>query len=316
MTERPAQEGAPIIDWLLSGDAAIAYQTRRDLLGDDRPEVQARISREGWGRRFLDCRGPGGGWGAGFCTSGWTSTHYTLLALKRLQIAPETGDLSRIVERIAESHIAKDGGLGHIIGSRKSDVCINGLFLAYACYFGISGHLLTSIIDFMLGARLEDGGFNCKCNRSGARHSSLHSTLSFLEGSLEYKRAGHCYRLDELQQAIATSQQFILQHRLFRSDRTGKLINPDFLKMPYPHHWRYNVLKALDYFRAACVPYDPRMADGIKQIAARQRPDGTWPRDAALPGKVHFVMEPPRGPSRWNTLCALRIAKAYPAPKT
>mgnify|MGYP001827931578 FL=1 len=307
-------EEAPIIDWLLSGDVALQYQTTRDLLDKGQPELQARISKEGWGKQYLDCRNTDGGWGDAFYAPKWTSTHYTLLELKRLQIAPTTEGLLETIVQIAERHISKDGGLGHTPGCKKSDVCINGMFLNYACYFGIPERLITSIVDFLLGEAMEDGGFNCMRNRSGARHSSLHSTLSVLEGILEYRRAGHSHRLDELQQVAASSQEFVLLHQLFKSDITGKVINPDFLKMPYPQHWRYTVLKALDYFRAADVQFDSRMKDGLNEIWSRRRPDGKWPRYAALPGKLHFVMEPPRGPSRWNTLIALRVAKAYSIP--
>lgn len=305
------KEDAPLVDWLLSGDVALQYQTMRDLLGKEQPRLQDRISSEGWGKQYLECRNPDGGWGDAFYKPKWTSTHYTLLELKRLQIGPTTDGLLDTIVDIAKRHISRDGGLGHTVGCKKSDVCINGMFLNYACYFGIPETSITSIVDFLLAEAMDDGGFNCMRNRSGAHHSSLHSTLSVLEGILEYQRAGHSYRLGELQKAAAKSQEFILQHRLFRSDHTGQVINPDFLKMPYPQHWRYNVLKALDYFRDASVPFDRRMKDGLDEIWSRQRPDGKWPRYAALPGKVHFVMEPPRGPSRWNTLLALRVVRAY-----
>lgn len=310
----PVHKQAPVIDWLLSGDVAMQYQTMRDLLGEDQPQLQHRISSEGWGKRYLECRNPDGGWGDAFYRPKWTSTHYTLLELRRLQIAPTTEGLLETIVQIAGSHISQDGGLGHATGCKTSDVCINGMFLNYACYFGIPEAHTTSIVDFLLEKVMGDGGFNCMSNRSGARHSSLHTTLSVLEGILQYQRAGHRYRLHELRQAAVSSQEFILQHRFYKSDHTGKVISPAFLRLPYPQRWQYNVLKALDYFRDASVAFDTRMEDGLGEISARRRPDGKWPRHAALAGKAHFVMEPPRGPSRWNTLIALRVAKAYPMP--
>ncbi len=51
---------AGIINWLLEGDPAIRYQTHQDLLGEKRPDLQARIATEGWGARFLACRNPNG----------------------------------------------------------------------------------------------------------------------------------------------------------------------------------------------------------------------------------------------------------------
>ena len=163
----------------------------------------------------------------------------------------------------------------------------------------------------MLSQQMDDGGFNCMKNRSGARHSSPHSTLSALEGILDYARNGYAYRNDERQQAAARSREFILMHPLFRSDRTGDIINRDFLKFTYPPRWRYHILRALDYFRAAGVPWDERTADAIAWLVTKRRSDGRWPQQAAHPGKVFFVMEPPRGPSRWNTLLALCVLQAY-----
>ncbi|HEY9114090.1 MAG TPA: hypothetical protein VIN10_05280 [Bacteroidales bacterium] len=41
------------IAWLLEGDVAKQYQVHRDLLGNDRKDLQNRISSEGWGKHFL-----------------------------------------------------------------------------------------------------------------------------------------------------------------------------------------------------------------------------------------------------------------------
>jgi len=300
-----------LVDWLLAGDVAVRYQAMRDLLNDNQKPLQDRISQSGWGHQFLAKRNPDGTWGDAFYQPKWTCTHYTLLDLKALQMAPGTPGILDVILQIVGRNIAGDGGLGTTPGLKKSDVCVNGMLLNYACYFQIDEPPIRSIIDFLLNQWMEDGGFNCMRNRSGARHSSLHSTLSVLEGFLEYERAGHRYRLDEVREAVCASQSFILQHRLFKSDRTGNIIHADFLKMPYPVRWRYNVLRALDYFRGAGVAFDPRMADGLAAVLKAKRSDGRWPRMAALPGKVHFVMETPRGPSRWNTLLALRVMKAY-----
>lgn len=41
-----------------------------------------------------------------------------------------------------------------------------------------------------------------------------------------------------------------------------------------------------------------------------QTSDGRWPMQARHAGAVHFVMEKGGGPSRWNTLRALRVLQA------
>ena len=63
--------------------------------------------------------------------------------------------------------------------------------------------------------------------------------------------------------------------------------------------------------RAAGCPWDERMSDALDVVITKRRSDGRWPLQAAHPGAVHFRMEEPRGPSRWNTLIALRVMRAY-----
>ena len=298
-------------DWLLQGDVAIQYQTHRDLLGADRPDLRARIAREGWGKQLLDQRNPDGSWGLEFYRPKWTSSHYTLLSLKGLAIAPDQPIIRESIGRILADYKAMDGGIECSRGDRKSDVCVNGMVLNYASYFGAAADDLHSIVDFLLTEHMEDGGFNCQSNRSGAHHSSLHSTLSVLEGIHEYGRNGYLYRLDELQAAARRSRDFILLHRFFKSDRTGDIIDKRFLRFPYPPHWYYNILRALDHFRNAGAPYDGRMQDALDVVAGKRGTNGLWRREAALPGKEFLIMEPPRGPSRWTTLMALRVLKAY-----
>ena len=102
---------AGIIDWLLEGDPAIRYQTQRDLLGEKRLDLQARIATEGWGGRFLDYRNPDGSWGRAFYQPKWTSTHYTLLDLRTLCIAPDHALIRDTIRSIFAELKGEDGGI-------------------------------------------------------------------------------------------------------------------------------------------------------------------------------------------------------------
>lgn len=51
MTQEP--DANRLIAWLLDGDVALQYQVQRDLLGRERPDLQAFIATEGWGAQFL-----------------------------------------------------------------------------------------------------------------------------------------------------------------------------------------------------------------------------------------------------------------------
>jgi hypothetical protein len=300
-----------LLQWLLGGDVAIEYQVNRDLLGQELPTLRARIATEGWGARFLQARKTNGHWGRGFYQPKWISSHYTLLDLKHLQLPPDHPTPIGTIALILQQNKAEDGGINPAKTVKNSDVCINGMFLNYACYFGVAQSDLHSVVDFILTQQLPDGGFNCQFNQGGAVHSSLHSTISLLEGIHEYTVTGYTYRLAELQEAAGRSHEFILQHRLFRSDRSGEIINKRFLMLSYPSRWFYDILRALVYFQTAGIPYDPRMDDALDILRKKRRKDGTWPVQAKHAGQVHFDMEKTGSPSRWNTLRALHVLQYF-----
>lgn len=300
-----------IIHWLLQGDVSIQYQVHRDLLGIDNKELQNRIENEGWGKKFLFLRKNNGHWGLSFYQPKWTSTHYTMLDLINLGVSPEITPLKETCTIIVETQKGHDGGINPSGTINESDVCINGMALNYLSYFKSHEADLKTIVDFILSQQMADGGFNCRLNRSGARHSSLHTTLSVLEGILEYKLNKYTYRLDELLKAEKDSSEFILQHRLFKSDKTGKIIHKQFLTLPWPSRWRYDILRALDYFRSAGVSYDERMQDAIDVILKKRTKEGLWKLQANHPGRVHFQLEEVGKPSRWNTLRVLRVLKHF-----
>ncbi|MGD8632665.1 MAG: hypothetical protein PVF85_03785 [Anaerolineales bacterium] len=300
-----------ILDWLLQGDVSIQYQAYRDLLGEERPDLQARISEQGWGARFLSKQLPNGHWGREFYQPKWTSTHYTLLDLKTLQASPDHQAIQTSVEMIATENKGQDGGINPGKTIKESDVCVNGMFLNYACYFGLNQSHLNSIIDFILSQQLPDGGFNCQYNRQGARHGSMHSTISLLEGMWEYESNGYDYRIEELKSAAAAAREFLLIHRLYKSDHSGEIIHKNFLRLSFPGRWYYDILRALDHFQDARVSWDRRMSDAVDVLWSKRKTDGRWPLQAKIPGKQHFEMEVPGKPSRWNTLRAMRVLKRY-----
>ncbi len=301
-----------VISWLLQGDVSLQYQVYRDLLGKDRKGLQERIAKEGWGLKFLEKRNPNGHWGKGFYQPKWISTHYTLLDLRNLNLNPGNEIVKESIDLVLNTGKAKDGGIP--LGpstTRHSDVCVNGMFLNYAAYFGSCEEDLISLIDMLLSEIMPDGGFNCKTRRTGATHSSLHSTISVLEGLSQFLKQGHSYRKAEILRAIKSAVEFMLVHRLFLSDRSGKIIHRDFLKLTFPSRWRYDILRGLDLLRVAEIPFDERMFPAIEVLLKKQNKDGTWNVQSKHPGKVHFEMERAGNPSRWNTLRAMRVMDMY-----
>jgi len=305
------KDDGEIIEWLLESDVSIQYQVHRDLLDSEQNQLRQRIEAEGWGAAFLSRRLENGHWGRKFYQPKWTSTHYTLLDLKNLSIAPHNPEIKQTLNMLFTDEKGPDGGINPSGTIKYSDVCLNGMVLNYSSYFGVDETQLESIVDFLISQQMMDGGFNCRSNRSGAMHSSVHSTLSVAEGIQEYSKNGYRYRIGELQKAEQESREFILLHRLFKSDRTGKIISKKLLMLSYPSRWYYDILRALDYFQFARVNYDSRMDDAIEVLVKKRRRDGKWPLQSKHPGQTHFDMEENGKPSRWNTLRSLRVLKHF-----
>lgn len=302
-----------IINWLLDGDVSVQYQVHRDLLHSDNntlTNLKSRIDKECFGKRFLDAQNDNGHWGMRFYQPKWTSTHYTLLDLRHVEINT-TPSITKIINIILEENKGTDGGINPAVEVVQSDVCINGMFLYYACYFGVDEKALYSIIDFIISQQMQDGGFNCMSNRSGAIHSSLHSTISLLEGIAEYCTQGYSYRAKELIHIEKQAIEFMLQHKLYKSDKTGNIIRKSFTMLSYPPRWYYDILRALDYLAKRKIPYNVRMQDALDILISKRNKDGIWKVQAKHPGQVHFDMEQTGKPSRWNTLRALRVLNYY-----
>jgi hypothetical protein len=106
------------------------------------------------------------------------------------------------------------------------------------------------------------------------------------------------------------AEEYLLERKLFRRKSTGAVADPAWLHFSFPTRWHYDVLRGLEYFRAAGDPPDPRLDEAIDLLRSKRQPDGTWLLESTHPGAVHFPLEEGDGrPSRWNTVRALRVLR-------
>jgi hypothetical protein len=301
------------IRWLLDGDPAIRWQTLRDLVGAPARTVQrerSRVALHGWGARLLARQDPGGTWAGGRSSDGglyhpkWTSTTYTMLLLRDFGLAAGNRQARKACALLLDHGLQRDGGLNY--GWRgRSETCITGMVLSILCQFGYEDARLATLATNLRRSQLPDGGWNCRRDL-GATHSSMHTTISVLEGLrlLELHRGGD---VRALRAAQRRGREFLLAHRLFRSHRTGNVIKPDFMRFVFPPRWHYDILRALDHFQAVDAPRDPRLSEAVEIVRTRRREDGRWSLEYAYKGKTYFPLERIGAPSRWITLRALRV---------
>jgi hypothetical protein len=174
------------------------------------------------------------------------------------------------------------------------------MVLSVSASLGLRDERLSALAGHLLAQQMPDGGWNCQRILSGATHGSFHTTICVLEALADAGLA------PEAQQR---GREFLLRHRLFRSHRTGAVVDSRMTRFTFPTRWRYDILRALDHFRAAGAEPDPRLAEAIDIVNKRRTPDGRWTLPAPWPGQFHFQMEKAGQPSRWNTLRCLRVLK-------
>jgi hypothetical protein len=299
-----------VIDWLLQGDPAIRWQVMRDLVGASDNKVQQEqknVAMKGWGHRLLALQDSTGIWGGGLYGPKWISTTYTLLLLRRLGLEPFHSQALKGCQLLLDKGFYGDGGINFFPSYQHSETCVTGMVLSLLAYFGSTDGRIERSVEHLFNQQMPDGGWNCDSYK-GATHSSFHTTICVLEGLREFEK-----RYPENGSLVAESQikarEFLLVHRLFRSHRNGKIVDPKMTRLSFPPRWHYDIMRALDYFRECHAQPDPRMEDAVIIIRQKHGTDGRWKLQQRYPGRNYFEMEKVGQPSRWNTLRALRILK-------
>jgi len=304
------------INWLLDSDPAIRWQVMRDLTGEAPGAIAAersRVATEGWGAELLARQSPAGNWGGS--PRGWRDdlpkedrdlliTLYSLVVLMDLGLDPASKEARKMIDRVDKRLVFKRlNNRPYLRG--ETEPCINGRILGIGSYFREPNDALA---NQLLGEQLEDGGWNCEAPKS--RRSSFHTTICVLEGLLEYERAGR--KSAAVTKARKRAENYLLERRMFRSLRTGKVIEKHWLRFSFPTSWHYDVLRGLDYLRNAGIQPDRRVREAVATVIERRHQNGRWPLNLLHPEHIPLEMETGVGrASRWNTLRALRVLRWY-----
>lgn len=116
-----------------------------------------------------------------------------------------------------------------------------------------------------------------------------------------------------------------MRHRLFRSEKTGEVIDNAWLKLHYPLYYHYDILQALVILTRAGKVRDQRAREALDIIESKRGADGCWRAEAfywkkdltgfAKPvrsgsSNVDVVDWGRRNANEMITLNALRVLKA------
>ncbi len=292
-----------VIDYLMTGDPVIKRLTKKYLLGERVTYIET-----GYIGRYLalfDVKS--GMWSHTVYSKKWISTHYTLKELKYMEIRPSHHVYFKAIHTLLD-HLWDLPD--QVIKRRHQDMCISGMLLSMASYAKIKSPKINEIVNYILRYRMRDGGWNCEWDRKvTSKISSVHTTLTMLEAIRDYLDNGYRYKASELEKAMQAGIEVLLERELFKSFKDGRPLFNGILSPTYPPRWKYDILKALEFFASIKYPYDPRLDEALDELKSHMKGPLSR-RGSQHSGLIHFTLEEETY-GRFNTLRMLKVLKEY-----
>ena len=346
MSDWKAQMKDDPTSWLLEEDnPSVRYLALRHLLGrpEDDPKVRAAraaIPRSRVVERFFARQDPGGFWGdpASPYKPKYRGTYWTLMMLGHLRLSREDERVQRAVEYIFRLQ-QPDGGFAeygeegarreyqYVAQRRQSrgkeppeegafvaDLvhqmtlsCLTGNVVAALLRLGYDDEpRVWKAVDWLVRIQHGDGGWLCPYWKAHIRdrHSCFHGAICALEALAEVPQD---HRTPTMQEAAAGGAEFLLMHRLYRSDHHHwRVIDPKWLQLSFPWFSGYSVLRGL-WVLARLDVRDERMGDALTVLREKQTAEGKWILESTPYGRMQANLEKKGQPSKWVTLKALEV---------
>ncbi len=295
------------IKWLHAQEnPGISYWTLLDIQAASENDPEARSYRDkiasfGPVRALLDEQHSEGYWGEpeDCYWPKWRATVWPLILLAELGMPGDHPRIRRACEYFLKTMDGQDRSWpprkypdGDLTGYRLLwEPCVTGNMARTLVEFGYGDDpRVREMFEWLVRYQLPDGGWNCEVGGWGKEvcHSSFMSTVEPLWAfsSLEPEKWPKSGR-----DAVARACEFLLMHRLFKSDHTGKVINEEWTRLHFPLFYFYDVLHGLRVVTGLGFGQDERVGDALGLLLGKRWPDGTWPLEAS------FVNMP-----RWNFL--------------
>lgn len=324
------------LEWLLEpDDPGVRYLALRDLL--DRPPhdpellaAQAEAHAQGPIAATLDGMNEASYWvepGPGYNPK-YRSTIWAIILLAQL------GASARLDGRVAQGcaylldHSLAAGGQFTITGAPSGTVdCLQGNLCAALLDLGYDDPRLEAAFDWMARTVTGEGiapaeergaavryyagkcgpGFACGANNKLAcAWGAVKVMLAF--GKLPPQR-----RTPLIERAIAQGAAFLLGTDPARAEYpTGYSDKPsgNWWKFGFPVFYVTDLLQNVEALVGLSYQDDPRLADALALIRAKQDAQGRWALDYDYTGKTWANFGGKKQPNKWVTLRALRVLKA------
>ncbi len=303
------------VEWLLQNNQpSIRFLTLTELLGrkttdNEVDKARRQIPLRGWVKQLFETQKEDTYWVRPTscympkCTA--TVWHLQLLAVLGVENSDQR--IKNACEKFLRMHTMPDGGFtcsASLHPGRRSEECITGRMVAVVIHFGFQDdERVRRAIRWLIDHQLKDGGWNCHSPWK-KEHSSIYSTYMALWG---LSKVPHDEKTGEIGKAIQRGIEFMLAHRLFKSHRTGRVIEERWLKFGFPPNVAYDVLHSLRLLGDLGTVHDERLQDAIEVVESKAQRSGRWLLDR-VPGRPERIeLEKAAQPSKWITLQSLIV---------
>jgi len=188
--------------------------------------------------------------------------------------------------------------------------CLTGNLCAAMLRAGYWGDpRLSKALNWLLKVQNVDGGWLCPYWKAHVKdtHGCFYGTICPLEALSEVPETK---RSTEMKRAVEHGAEFLLMHRLYKADHHSfRVINRHWMRFSFPWFYGYDTLRGLSVLTKLGYINDSRLADAVKLMIQKRRPEGTWLLEAAPIGRMQANLEPVGKPSKWVTLNALKVLK-------
>jgi hypothetical protein len=200
----------------------------------------------------------------------WRGAFWRLISLVDVGVEPRHPGAVAAAERtlawVADPERLAEVEARRVDGRVRRHASQEGRALQACLDVGLRGDpRLDVLAESLVATQWPDGGWNCDRHRDCV-HSSFHESWGPILGLARYGATD----------AVERGAEFLLQHRVVFSHRTGKPAHPAFLRIRFPAYWHYDLLAGLRTLVAAGAVGDLRAADALDLLASKRRPDETW----------------------------------------
>jgi hypothetical protein len=324
---------ADLTEWLLDKDnPSVRYFTLTDILdmAVDNPEVvdvRKEIIETGVVPKILAKQEDGGYWGIPenfYEHSKYKGTVWQLIILAELGADGSDERIRKACEFILSNSQDRNSGGFSVYGSLEKG---GDPALVIPC---LTGNMVFSLIrlGYLEDPRLKKGidwittyqRFDDRIDKPPkgwpyditlgcwGRHTCSMGAIKTLKALAEIPKHA---RSPEVKETLIEGSEYFLQHHVHkRSHNLEKVCKPGWLKFGFPLMYQTDALEILGILTKLGY-HDQRMQEAIDLLISKQDDQGRWILESTFNGRFQVNIETKEKPSKWITLNALRVLRAY-----